>query len=188
MSKNTETQLVPALIQKKIVPKPTKAEIIEALAIRKMQKLEADRQKAEQAFRTAEKTRDEAIVAHLVDEFKAGRISIHDTWLYDTNRVDRNDEVYEIGGRVKVGKIPQNVQRLHDKYEAARGAFNAVRHNPSMTDLKKEIRDQINGSAAYTQGDRVGAMLKDEGMSKALDAMLKKLETPTAKTEPEIAA
>lgn len=158
---------LPAVIEKGIKPKPSKREMIEALAIR-------HHAKAVKEWEEAVKKRD-ALQLEVAAEVHQ---LLKDQLITGVLGMDESPSFFEYGSGPEV-RVVFNITivpaRIVKKLKDLQPQRHLHRREPQLCNSKSIVRAQIEGF--FTQvGNRIDAMLKDEGMVKALDAMLKKIE------------
>lgn len=168
---NTAPEVKPAIsskLAKATTPPPRKAEIIEAMAIRKHKQLheEAERNRIECNKIEAEMR---AIATKHLKEVGDWT----DRPYISTTFNEGCRDVCHLSINVSTGKIPPELNRLQRKLNKLRDVRCVT---PSLNDVKRQIRDAMAGNTA--PGERVSAILADPEASRAIDKLLAELERP----------
>ena len=177
MSKKTSTiqttalALTTATINNRIQPKPSKSEIIEALAQRKLAKIIADNKVIRAKHEAEEKQLETDLLKHLkanpqlLTQVGLGTIanwSGSQQWLHASVSFDTDKLPPEFEKRTKA------VQELGSKVIADY-------HLPRIDQIKKQIREKM-----AVKSSRVEEMLKNDAVKAALDKMLNQIEAAAA--------
>lgn len=163
---NTSLELaLPTAITRKVQPKPTRTEMIQALAHRKLAHIQKEKAATDAKITAAEKKVDAMLVAHAL---KVARQAECDTY----HGHEYNDRWSGASVRIKLENLPENIV-------AALRAYVAIKATRVRVPEFKTVRDDIRDSLAATQPDRVAAMVSNPAMAKALDKMLSELEGKT---------
>jgi hypothetical protein len=161
-------------VAKKMKPPVRKAELVEALAIRLVDKNRELYDAAQVAVADAEKE----LKAHCLDVALKSTVPKSATTEVKTNsryvRGDWHSEV--IGVEVRFVVEDSRTKSLNDKLEKLRAQYWSIRV-PSINDAKRIIRDKMDDK--HTPAERVTAMLNDTATVKQLDAQLEAMSKPT---------
>lgn len=164
MKTNTQT-LVPAVLESAIKPKPTKREVIEAMARIQIEKLQAENKAATEEMKKLEQEiRDLSL--GIVKKSSSIRASL-DLYVYS-----EKPEEASVHLRVSIGKADRT-PALNAKLVRYNEAKKRVVTIPSLKEAMQQIRQTMED---LTPGQsRVDAMLKAPDSRKALEAMLEEL-------------
>ena len=165
----TTTLAVPAKITKSVQPPPTKAETIQALAVRRIKKIETARILQQDEIDALDKSID----AEILSAFEATRKNLegklnHGYCSYD-RQTKRCGAVSGISVSFNIDNPHAALVKMIQKRETLRRTFPALE---SLYEAQQIIRRQMQG----IQPNRVVAMLSDESTIKALDSFLAKLD------------
>lgn len=162
MKNNTQSlAVIPASVEASIKPKPSKAEIIDALTeLRVSELIEESRKKVDRR-----KELDPIITKRLL---KLGRVCDLEVksfgWVSrDTGRV--NNARLEI----ELGSLPADLEALIVEWDKLPGSA----ASPDERKVRKEVAERVNGS--LSRSERVDAILSDPDSNAALRAALAKL-------------
>jgi hypothetical protein len=167
MSTSPSTALaLPPVIERKVKPKPTKAQLVEALATRKFQLLHAERQSAQMKSNELSRKLSDAIEAAARKVIESGQ-----GFQVTCNRGYMNHSQTEVSScygevRIYVGN-DRAVVAAHKAYTA-----HVVPGLPPFNEVKQQIR------AAISPPEAAPSMLQDPAVVKALDQMLAQLDKP----------
>lgn len=172
----TVALVIPNAVTNAIRPKPTKSELIEALAQKKYNQLLKEHKELAESLSRLEKEAEEAVRAWVLANSKAALVSMS-FGLGRYNRKDWNDKTSEkilthVCLQADLDNLPASVQKKLISYHTARETTKSL---PDFNDVKRDIRDAVNEQVSG-KGERVDAMLADPKVSKALDQMLKALD------------
>jgi hypothetical protein len=159
---------LPAIVEKSVSPKPTKAEIVEALVQLKIQQLE-DEKRAKTAARDllgeqVEKALREYFLANVDSLTLDVRLGYLRTWSgkHNLNEVSINCDLEELPDELSAQLIV-----YHEAAEAASFTWDEDQ-------IRKAVRERISG-ASSRQG-RIESMLANPETKNALSDLLKSLE------------
>lgn len=169
MSKTNEIAIIPS--PDNFVPPPKKAELIKALAIRELERL--TKLKAEQDKQIAlARAEYEDSAEDDVDEHGIQTGNISDGTKYNSNS-GRDKSVLESVHLTYSCPPSHKTKQLYAKWYAATSAPDRVNWLPCLADVERRVRAKLLEGG--TASERVDKLLKDPKTSKALDAILVKL-------------
>lgn len=151
-------------------PKPTKTEVIEAMALIKKEQIEAERQKQRERRAFLEKE----CATELLRFFKSKPNSFDHTFSYGREDYTNKDGKSVRTGRIRgvsvvfdLAGIPMPLEKKLVELYNIPTYFGPI----YVADLKKQIRAQINGMASAEE--RVKSLIESPASRKALEKMLK---------------
>lgn len=168
----TSTLVIPKSIASATVPAPTKAEILTALAARKVRLCYEEREKWSVRVKASAEEAQKALRDYLMakrDDPAACKVEINNGYV-------NGESVYGCYMKSEAQFLPRDLQR---KLVAHNRLANSRPIIPTLHDARKEIRASMEGLTV----NRVGKMLEDQATVAALDKFLSKLEA-TQKPEP----
>lgn len=168
----TTTINLPAVIEKRIKPKPTKREMIKALAARHHAKAMDEFEQARVRYESLKKKLAEDVHAWVKEQFDNGAVAMDQ----DPSVNEYNAHLMAMNGTARVHvsfTLLNPPKRFLKAWEEIQKLGMSRFNTPQLADSRRFVLAQVDG---LTAGSRVDAMLKDEGMVKALDSMLKKIE------------
>lgn len=155
----------------KVVPKPTKNELIQALAVRRYEQLKQEITERAAEFEKLKTELSKEVLA--VYQEKGGKQTPSVDLGYDNGI--RIVNVHVSCSEVLDGLLPQGLMNKILRYHTLRKTRQRL---PDFSTVKAEVRAALVG---HTGGDRVGKMLEDSGVVKAMDAALKQMFDPKPK-------
>jgi hypothetical protein len=160
---NTSLEIaLPAVITQKVQPKPTRSEIIQALAHRKMAHIQKEKASIDEKIAAAEKKVNAMLIAYAL---KVARQCECDTY-----------HGYNHSGGRSGASVRFKLDNLPESIVAALAAYDTLKSTQVRVPDFKKVRDEIRDSLLASQPDRVAAMVSSPAMAKALDKMLVELE------------
>lgn len=157
---SVQLSIIPKAVVNAVIPKPTKAEIIEAMAQRKFTVLTKERDEQNAANKLEQESID-AEVRVIASQLPLPVAVVHVGWI--SNSRITNMSVSFTHPDFENHLTPQ----LRSRILKLRDKRNQAAQVPDVCDIKREIRESMN-----TMNERVGAMLGDATVTKALDKML----------------
>lgn len=162
MTKPTTALALPPAIQKH-QPRPTKAQIIEALAVRKQTQLIAERDAAQAKLNAANEALEKSVITHVMANIATLSPKASLGYIYGEN----GERLNGMGVSIELDNPPPHIVKAR---RASKRLFDAIPHVPEFKHIKRSVADAMAGES------NVDAMLKDAGMVKALDKMLSTLD------------
>lgn len=146
-----------------VKPKPTRAEVIDAMTALKMQQISKERQALQKKHEALEKLIDKLAVRTLKKSLSSHKPSVR-TYSYQSGGASCsiNFELSPIP--------PELVQMIHEKENLKSSIYKL---NKNEKDVRKEIARGMANIAP--RADRVDALLTDKASRRALEAALEKL-------------
>lgn len=169
------TQLVIASpIVNSVVPKPTKAEIIEALAAKKHAQLTKEYDELEAKYTALEADAKAALLDWISKNIHTLNFSVN---IGNLERREWRDPksplvLRSVSCSASLIDVPTEIA---SKCKTALRAQECIKRVPDILSVRRDIRDKISGHLT-NRTDRVNAILADEKSSKALDAMLRSMD------------
>jgi hypothetical protein len=175
--------VIPPVINKKVQPKPTKAELVEALARRKIDQLQKEKADAHTEYKVIEEEFKAGVREYVEKNISAllnsGSVGISTGHYHSASQ---NQRAYwsSPGISFNLDNLPADLHKrrvlmgeLHKK---------VWMHIPSLSEARRAIRCALDGvMPAADKHSRVAAMLADTGVTKALDKMLEHFDAAADK-------
>jgi hypothetical protein len=158
----------------KVAPPIKKSELVEALAIRKLEQMRKEQEELGAQIQTAE--RELFSQENLALILAQGKPTNYHGRTFEVSSSRNGDEldVRSVSATVEMGSVPAQIRRAFIKLKSLeKKRLFAL---PTIHDLKRSISAQISGQSST---ERVAHLLKDEAMSKALDQTLGELDKRT---------
>lgn len=178
----TSTQLViPKRVASSVEPKPTKQEIIEALARRAIAKMVAERDELAVKKNDLVGKAKAALQAYAEEQGKEGLLAVeahgsrHSDKLVSSDDGGRGYWTYKWSFSLTAElNPPDRIKRMFEAAEKVGEDLQKIYYqcaHTNMAEMKRRIRANMEG-AGYTKGNRVEAILSNPAAVKGLDTML----------------
>lgn len=178
---NTALAVLPKAIAK-VQPKPTKAELIEAMAQRKFEKQKEALDKAAAALKEATAALDAATEVYFKKAVVDGTAKpewhrYYADWRTNTGE-RKKTKLQSITVQYETEAIPEEIEKLFVKKERLQSAYTELPCR-DIAVIRREIREQLAGKD-LAKPNRWQQFLADPDTSKAIDKMLSALSGSTA--------
>lgn len=178
MSTTTLAIIASPRVSRAVNPPPRKAEIIEAMALRKHQALTAEAQKNAIEIRDLKAKLDQKAceIVRAAGKIEEGYVDYRRCY----SGVNEGD-ITEVSVRVVANQIPADIQKLNRKLREAEKKLQP-RSVPSLHLVRQQIRAAM---ANHTpRHERVSKLLSDPGAARAIDRAIEELERPKVNSAP----
>lgn len=149
-----------------VKPKPTRAEVIDAMVAIRLEQI-----KKEQTEGMERRNKVEARVTKLLFQYQQkNRTKLPATVSLGWKGCDKEICSVYVSYPLKFEKLPDEIKKLLAEFHELPSKV----HLPNENEVRKEIRDGLNGVAS--RDERVQALIDSPDSRKALEAMLKQID------------
>lgn len=159
-AKTTSLAVIPSALESSVTPKPSKAEIIDALTELRVAEIRSERKS-----RSDRREELKPIIEKALVKLGKGKPAECDSfgWVSSSGKVSGSSL------KIELGEIPNDLEKFIFEYDKIPSYFN----NIDEKKIRKEVSEKVNGSLSRT--DRVDAILSDEESKAALQSILTQL-------------